>query len=64
MLLSMTAPTRLRLAEVSDLPFIFRQEREYMETIEPDAHQGWMASLDLNLAFWIDSPGGCIQTQF
>ncbi|MCQ1996478.1 N-acetyltransferase [Arthrobacter sp. zg-Y1171] len=50
----MTLPTRLRLAEVSDLPFIFRQEREYMETIEPDAHQGWLAALDLNLAFWIE----------
>jgi ribosomal protein S18 acetylase RimI-like enzyme len=54
MLMPMTVPTRLRLAEVSDLPFIFRQEREYMETIEPDAHQGWMAALDLNLAFWIE----------
>lgn len=47
-------PTCLRPAEVSDLPFIFRQEREYIETIEPDAHQGWLAALDLNLAFWID----------
>ena len=52
--MSMTMPTRLRPAEVSDLPFIFRREREYMETIEPAAHQGWLAALDLNLAFWIE----------
>ncbi|WP_341392821.1 GNAT family N-acetyltransferase [Arthrobacter sp. G119Y2] len=25
-----------------------------METIEPDAHRGWLAALDLNLAFWIE----------
>ncbi|MDK1359099.1 GNAT family N-acetyltransferase [Arthrobacter sp. zg-Y1219] len=50
----MIVPTRLRLAEVSDLPFIFRQEREYIEAIEPDAYQGWLAALDLNLAFWIE----------
>ena len=49
MLNSMTVPTRLRLAEVSDLPFILRQEREYMETIEPDALQGWLAALDLEV---------------
>ncbi|WAP50735.1 hypothetical protein OL239_11965 [Arthrobacter sp. ATA002] len=36
--------SRLRPAEVSDLPFIFRQEREYIETIEPDARQGWLAA--------------------
>ena len=52
--MSMTLPLRVRLAEVSDLPFIFRQEREYIETIEPDAHQGWQAALDLNLEFWIE----------
>ncbi|WP_146362258.1 hypothetical protein [Arthrobacter yangruifuii] len=50
----MIEPTRLRLAEIGDLPFIFRQEREYIDTIEPDAYQGWQAALDLNLAFWID----------
>lgn len=54
MLGSMTMP-RLRPAEVTDLPFILRQEREYIETIEPDAQQGWLAALDLNLADWIDS---------
>ena len=54
MLVSMIAPTHLRPAEASDLPFILRQEREYMETIEPDAYQGWQAALDLNLAFWIE----------
>ena len=54
MLVSMIAPTHLRPAEASDLPFILRQEREYMETIEPDEYQGWQAALDLNLAFWIE----------
>ncbi|MCQ2001015.1 GNAT family N-acetyltransferase [Arthrobacter zhaoxinii] len=50
----MTLPTRLRPAEASDLPFILRQEREYMEAIEPDELQGWLAALDQNLALWID----------
>ncbi|MCC3290937.1 N-acetyltransferase [Arthrobacter sp. zg-Y1110] len=50
----MTMPTRLRPAEVSDLPFILRQEREYMETIEPDALLGWLTVLDQNLELWID----------
>ncbi|MCC9174856.1 GNAT family N-acetyltransferase [Arthrobacter sp. zg-Y179] len=50
----MTMPTRLRPAEVSDLPFILRQEREYMETIEPHALQGWLTVLDQNLKVWID----------
>lgn len=50
----MTLPLRVRLAEVSDLPFIFRQEREYIETIEPEAQQGWQAALDLNIEFWIE----------
>ena len=54
MLSFMTAPTRLRPAEVSDLPFILRKELEYMETVEPDARQGWLAALDLNLEFWIE----------
>jgi ribosomal-protein-alanine N-acetyltransferase len=54
-MLGVMSTPRLRPAEVSDLPFIFRQEREYIETIEPDAHQGWLAALDLNLADWIDS---------
>ena len=46
-------PTRLRRAEVSDLPFILRQEREYMETIEPHALLGWLTVLDQNLELWI-----------
>ncbi|MCC3279481.1 GNAT family N-acetyltransferase [Arthrobacter sp. zg-Y40] len=50
----MTMPTRVRRAEVSDLPFILRQEREYMETIEPHALLGWMSVLDQNLELWID----------
>ncbi|MCC9145213.1 MULTISPECIES: GNAT family N-acetyltransferase [unclassified Arthrobacter] len=50
----MTTPTHLRLADVSDLPFILRQEREYMETIEPHALQGWLTVLDQNLELWID----------
>ena len=54
MLTSMTMPTRLRHAEVSDLPFILRQEREYVETIEPHALLGWLTVLDQNLELWID----------
>ncbi|MBD7996370.1 GNAT family N-acetyltransferase [Arthrobacter sp. Sa2CUA1] len=50
----MTPQTRLRPAEVNDLPFILRQEREYIESIEPAALQGWLAALDRNLALWID----------
>ncbi|MCC3271721.1 GNAT family N-acetyltransferase [Arthrobacter zhangbolii] len=50
----MTMPTRVRRAEVSDLPFILRQEREYMETIEPHALLGWLTVLDQNLELWID----------
>lgn len=50
----MSTPTRLRPAEVNDLPFIFSKELEYMETIEPEALQAWMAALELNLADWID----------
>ncbi|UWX98470.1 GNAT family N-acetyltransferase [Arthrobacter zhaoxinii] len=50
----MTLQTRVRRAEVSDLPFILRQEREYMETIEPDALLGWLTVLDQNLELWID----------
>ncbi|MDM7989083.1 GNAT family N-acetyltransferase [Arthrobacter sp. zg-Y877] len=50
----MTMPTRVRPAEVSDLPFILRQEREYMEIIEPDALLGWLTVLDQNLELWID----------
>lgn len=50
----MTTPTRLRPAEVNDLPFILRQERGYIETIEPAALLGWQAALDRNLALWID----------
>jgi len=53
MLVAMTAPARLRPAEVGDLPFIFRQERGYMETIEPAALPGWLAALDRNLELWI-----------
>lgn len=54
MLRSMTENTALRPAEVSDLPFILRQEREYMETIEPHALLGWLTVLDQNLEVWID----------
>ena len=54
MLPSMTMPTRVRRAEVSDLPFILRQEREYMETIEPHALLGWLTVLDRSLELWID----------
>ena len=50
----MTMPTRLRLAEVSDLSFILRQEREYMETVEPHALPGWLTVLDQNLELWIE----------
>lgn len=50
----MSSPAHLRPAEVNDLPFIFSKEREYMETIEPEALLGWMAALELNLADWID----------
>lgn len=53
MLGPMTVPPRLRPAEASDLPFIFRQEREYIETIEPEALQGWLRALDRNLELWI-----------
>lgn len=53
----MIAPTRLRPAGVNDLPFILRQERGYIETIEPAALQGWQAALDRNLALWI----GCLR---
>lgn len=53
MLVAMTDPARLRPAEVGDLPFIFRQERGYMETIEPEALPGWLAALDRNLELWI-----------
>lgn len=50
----MPVPTCLRPAEVSDLPFIFGKELEYMETIEPGGLQGWMSVIDRNLADWID----------
>ena len=62
----MTEPTRLRFAEISDLPFIFRREREYIETVEPDALEGWLAALDLNLEFWIECLSGtlfCVDDQ-
>ena len=49
----MIVPPRLRPADVGDLPFILRQEREYIETIEPDALPGWLAALDRNLELWI-----------
>ncbi|WP_194266016.1 GNAT family N-acetyltransferase [Arthrobacter yangruifuii] len=50
----MTTATRLRPAGVSDLPFIFSKELEYMETIEPDGLQGWMSAIEPNLAMWIE----------
>ncbi|MCC3269063.1 GNAT family N-acetyltransferase [Arthrobacter gengyunqii] len=50
----MTTSTRLRPAEVKDLPFIFSKELEYMETIEPDEVPGWMSAIEVNLADWID----------
>ncbi|MER2134486.1 MAG: GNAT family N-acetyltransferase [Arthrobacter sp.] len=49
----MTVPPRLRPADVGDLPFILRQEREYIENLEPDALPGWLAALDRNLELWI-----------
>lgn len=49
----MTVPPRLRPADVGDLPFILRQEREYIGTIEPEALPGWLSALDRNLELWI-----------
>ena len=54
MLRSMTSSTRLRRAEVNDLPFIFGKELEYMETVEPDDLHAWMSAIEVNLADWID----------
>ncbi|WP_165931330.1 GNAT family N-acetyltransferase [Curtobacterium sp. PhB136] len=40
---------------MSDLPELLRQERAYMEEIEPESLGPWTAALDRNLALWIES---------
>ncbi|MHA6761856.1 N-acetyltransferase family protein [Streptacidiphilus sp. PAMC 29251] len=44
---------RLREAASSDLPFVFRGERSYMEEIEPAHLASWTQAIDRNLDLWI-----------
>jgi ribosomal protein S18 acetylase RimI-like enzyme len=45
--------TTLRPAGPTDLPVIFRAERDYIEAIEPDQEAAWAAAIDRHLELWI-----------
>lgn len=45
---------RLRKALVTDLPLIYRGEREYIQRWEPSHEDGWLRQTERHLADWIN----------
>ena len=37
----------------ADLPAIFRAERDYIKTVEPDQEVAWTEAIDRNLELWV-----------
>lgn len=45
---------RLRKAVITDLPLIYRGERDYIQRWEPSHEDGWLRHSERHLASWID----------
>jgi ribosomal protein S18 acetylase RimI-like enzyme len=58
------AGVTLRAAGVTDLPMIFRAERDYMTQVEPGQLAAWQAAADRNLELWIANLGRTLVAVF